>query len=522
MNNLPIDASTPPPLSELIPAGLRESRRRLPLLVVLFTLIAIAGLVTAWTWPKHYHASTTILISEDNIIRQLMDGRAVPTSVYDRAAIAREVMFSRRVMDEVLAAGGWLDDNPDRAERERIAAQIEGRTSVSTPQGRSSDREPNDNLITITYWDVEAERALVVTEQLAALFMAESADAKLRESREAYQFIAEQVEGYHARLREAEVQLKAFRDAREYSLPGTGPEVSARIAEMHRDIEQWRVAHMDMLSREAKLSAQLSGLDTETALDNYQGQLRARIAAAQQSLDEKLLDLTPRHPDVVRLRGQIDDLRAELDSAGERVRAGAPVPEFNPLQGELSSALASVRQEIAGQVARIRAAEAMLESEIDRARRVAVSDLELAELSRNHSVNQTIYEDLVGRLENARLSMRLDELGRGLTFNIQEPASVPAQPSGLRFAHLAAGSLVAATAAPLALLMLFVRIDPRVRSPRAIERMTQLPVIATIPTYHTRRERRRFNLKIRAAGFLVLAVLIAYGVAGWLRVVGGA
>ena len=179
------------PLIELLPAAAREADRRLTLLLVLFVVIAMTALAAGYFWPKTYVASTTILVNEDNIIQELMEGRAVPTSVHDRRLIAREVMFSRRVMDEVLRAGGLVDDATTRAEREQIAREVEERTAVGAPR---------ENLLLIEYRDNDPQRAFAITASFSELLISESRAAKLQESLEAYEFIAAQVVEYHEKL----------------------------------------------------------------------------------------------------------------------------------------------------------------------------------------------------------------------------------------------------------------------------------------------------------------------------------
>lgn len=509
MNQLP-GSPQPLPLIELLPASLREMQRRLLILVMLFVVIALISLGIAYSWPKQYHASTTILVSEDNIIRQLMEGRAVATSVYDRAAIAREVVFSRRVMDQTLEAGGWSVSDLDKAERDRLAENIEGRTTIGSPR---------ENLIQIEYWDTEPGRAQKVTASFAEKFMAESAEAKREESREAYEFIAGQVDEYHNRLVEAESRLKQFLETSEDAQPGSGMEVHARVAELRRDLENWQMEQQALRSRMRTLQGQLGELGSDTQLDSYQNQLRAQIARLQSELDSQMLDLTPRHPDVVRTRHRIEALREEMAAAADRIRRGEDSSRtlHSPLHQELGSTQASVSREIAGYDARIRSGEALLANEIERGRRVADSDMELAELSRDHEVNQEIYADLLNRLENARLSMHMDETGNGLTFSIHEPAVEPARPSGLRFLHIAAGGLTAAFAMPLGLILLLVRLDPRVRSPQSLERAADLPLLVAMPRYWTDTDRRKWWIRVRLSILAVVLTLLAFGGAGWLR-----
>src|SRR3546814_6719110 len=94
----------------------------------------------------------------------------------------------------------------------------------------------------------------------------------------------------------------------------------------------------------------------------------------------------------------------------------------------------------------------MRAQEIERSGRIAASESSLAELTRDYEVNRDLYQDLLKRRENARVSMNLDAERRGLSFRIQEPATVPLRPSGLRLLHVAGAGLVFAVVAPLALL----------------------------------------------------------------------
>ena len=92
-----------------MPVLSKEFKRRAVLLAGLFAGIALLGLVIGMMLPKKYTSSTIILVEDRNIIAPLMEGRAVPTGVTDRAVLTREVAFSRRVMQEILKAGGLVE-----------------------------------------------------------------------------------------------------------------------------------------------------------------------------------------------------------------------------------------------------------------------------------------------------------------------------------------------------------------------------------------------------------------------------
>ncbi len=63
-----------------------------------------------------------------------MEGRAVATGVADRAGIAREVIFSRKVMTGILESRRVARRNPSPVEQDRIAEEIAIRTKISSPR----------------------------------------------------------------------------------------------------------------------------------------------------------------------------------------------------------------------------------------------------------------------------------------------------------------------------------------------------------------------------------------------------
>jgi polysaccharide chain length determinant protein (PEP-CTERM system associated) len=506
------------PLNEMAPIMIAEGRRHAIVLVALFAIIALTSLVVGVLWPKNYVSSTTIIAQKSDIIQPLLEGRAVPTGVSDRVAIAKQVMFSRKTLGEILETSGLNSTHPDPIMQDRMIEQIRDRTSITSPR---------ENLIQITYRDSEPERTYKITERFAEIFIKESLAAKERESREAYEFINSQVEDYHRKLTDAEDNLKDYRGANADAHPGSEADTNSRIAALRAGVEQARLNVMELHSTETALSSQLSGESEVTAVQTRAGIYRAQLAELQSTLDKLLLTYTDQYPDVVRTRHQMDDLHRQLDEEENRKqearKAGTPsaldaTAQFNPLYTELRSKLADVRRQIAANESRMNATESLLNTELDRSRRIAASESALAELTRDYEVNRDIYQDLLKRRENARVSMNLDQEGRGLTFRIQDPAAEPLRPTGLSLTHFAYAGIVLALALPLGLLFGVARFDPRVRSARELERYIGAPVLASVPVYATPRERRGARARAALAMILFLSVFAAYALIYWLRV----
>lgn len=493
-----------PPV-ELASMLLREARRRQLALVGTFAAIALLALLAGlFLVPRKYTSSTTILAQESDIIQPLLEGRAVSTQVIDRAGMARNVVFGRRVMDEILKAGGWAEDAPSAVQQDRMIEQIRERTRITAPR---------PDLVQIQYHDNDPQRTWAVTRRMAELLIEESLANKERESREAYEFIDKQVRDYHAKLLDAENNLQAYRSANADAQPGSATDVNTRIGALRTQVEQARMHLMEQRSREGALASQLSGESAVTAVQTRENLYRTQLIELQNELDGLLLRYTEKHPDVVRVRHQMADVRAAMQRAQTQPRESGDLSadaRVNPLYLELRSQLAETRREIAATQSRMSMSEGLLGEELGRSRRIAESESTLAELTRDYEVNRDIYQDLLRRRENARVSMELDQERRGLTMRIQDPAELPVRPTGLSLTHIALGGLAAAVAVPLGLLFLLVRFDPRVRSPMQLERNAGLPVLTVVPTYRTARDRRSEIVRVAMSASILFAVFLAF------------
>jgi polysaccharide chain length determinant protein (PEP-CTERM system associated) len=507
----------PTSLQVLLPVLVREAGRHRLALGGIFAVIAIAALVAGLLWPKKYIASTTILVQEKSIITPLMEGAATPTGNADRAGIARAVILGNKVIDDIFATGGWMATHPSPVEKERIIEGIKARTTVQFS---------HDNLLTITYFDSDPRRAYEVTRQFGQLFISESLASKQRESRDAFEFIDNQVEAYRQKLTSAEDKLKTYREANADARPGSDAATLSRINDLRAQVENARMDLMEKRSQEASLVAQLSGESEVTAVQTTEGVYHAQLAELQAQLDKLLLSYTPEYPDVVRVRHQMEDLQRQLAQAQLRKQgaqaSGTPTAldshaQFNPLYQQLKSRLSALRGDLAATAARLSATEAMFQTELDRSRHIAESANVTSELTRDYDVNRDVYQDLLKRRENARVSMNLDARQRGLTFVVQNPAAMPLVPSGLRFMHFGLAGMALALALPLGLLFGVARYDPRVRSAEQLEQQTGLVTLATVPYYPTLRDRRRQTFQNGLLALMVLAVFAAYLIVFWLK-----
>lgn len=471
--------------------------------VVIYACATVAGL----NWPKGFTVATTVLVDEKSIIQPLMQGAAVTTEAVDRARLAREIIYGHKIMAKLLADRDAADApalSPEVMERE--VNRLIGDTTI-TNVGR--------NLIRIEYRNQNPELAYARAKRLAELYIEESTAAKAAESQAAFEFIDKQAQEYHEKLTSAEEALKDFRSANLDSQPGTEGDVSTRLGALHTRIEEATRELQEAEIRKTSLERQLSGEAEAASAITREAQYRTRLAELQTQLEALRLSYHETYPDIVRLRHQIEDLNEAITNERQRreqAKAAGTVTIdegiiHNPMYQQLRREVSQVQVQIDTLKSRIAQARRALHGEQDRGKRVQGSAARFAELTRDYQVNREIYQDLLRRRENARVSMNLDKENQGLTFKIQEPARLPISPSGFRFWHFILAGLVLGLGLPLGLIYGKLQLDPRIRMSTLITARTGLPVLATVPHLWRPAETRSALRELRVLSAALVGVL---------------
>jgi len=80
----------------------REIVARRGSLTVVFAIVALAVLVAGLFYKPKFESSVTIFADNQSVITPLLEGAAAQTRVEDSATIAREILFSRDIVDDVI------------------------------------------------------------------------------------------------------------------------------------------------------------------------------------------------------------------------------------------------------------------------------------------------------------------------------------------------------------------------------------------------------------------------------------
>lgn len=496
---------------EIAQAYVRELSTHRKWFALCFIVIAVVTIGLATAWPKSYTSFSTIYADNSNILQPLMEGNAVATGIGDQARMAEEILFNRTYVDEVLTASGWDVSSLSPSQKDEIILDIQSKTEV-TNVGRAPA-----NLIRIAHRDEDPVRAFTIAQKYTTLFIEESVVDKKTESRGAFNFIQSQVNSYQTKLQDSESRLSQFKNEHNY---GTLGDANSRISSYRAEIERLELDLTQLDTEKASVESQLTGEEQVVRDLTEMNEFRKRINALQIQLDNLRSRFHDNYPDVVAVQEQISDLMSLYENGNAGVLISADdlqADGMTPLHQELRSRLAQIETTKQSKISQLNGIRALFAVETDRITLINESDAQLSELTRDYNVTRDFYNDLKKTLENARVSMNLDEEQQGVTFKVQEAAVIPTQPDGYSLSQLLLGSLLLSLAVPLGVLVVYMELDPRISSEADFQANWPAFLIAIPPMKSVHRKR------ISDALFLTMIIvvsLVLYGSAMMINITG--
>lgn len=459
----------------------REICQRKFKVAFLVTIISFAIMFVGMLRPPSYSSSITIFADNQNIIKPLLGTKASVTGLkQNRTNQVRDIIYSPRILSEVIESVYGEGAFPAGLAKDIKVSQIRGSLAV---EGRSG------NYIKVSYKDDSADRTFEILNKVVSVFIEDSADTKRQESRSAYNFIDQQTASYKALLLQAEEKLKSFQST---NFDGTEAEVNSRIASLRASIEEMKIQVEESNTRVWSLQKQLSK-ENKLVGNSYEASVfHTQLRELKKEKASLQINYEDSYPAIVDITYQINDLEKTISDIKKQGRVKKPVnSEYNPLYEELRSLLSAARIEHRTLLNRLKAFNELLDDSYERRKRIANNKAELSELTRDYSVFQAQYEEMLTKKEKARISMVLDIQGQGVNYKLQEAATYPNTPIGARFIHFFAAGPMVALIIMIAIFIVKIMLDSKIRFSSEIKDFEGVTLLAGIPHALCNTEKRR-------------------------------
>jgi len=247
------------------------------------------------------------------------------------------------------------------------------------------------------------------------------------------------------------------------------------------------------------------------------------LRSQQKAVKQEIVDLTAKysgeHPDVKRLERKLDGIDAmiaeaaqlaEPEYASETTKSAPGAATSNhPLLIQAKAKLESVDSGIE----RLKKARADIEKQIaeldTRITRTPQVERGLDSLERDYENSKRKYQELKSKQLQAELSMNLEAEQKGERFTLLEPPLRPDKPVKPNRPKLFMLGLILSVIAGLSVAGLAEAMDGGIRGSRALESVTKMAPLVTIPYIVTRRDEVKRKRSIRIS--IAVAVLLGIG-----------
>jgi polysaccharide chain length determinant protein (PEP-CTERM system associated) len=469
--------------------------------------VCIAGWVALSRVPDQYEANVRLHVDTDALLVPLLRGLAVDTGTASQAELMQKTLLTRTNLAKLLKMSYPVVAEGPEAERERLSQRLALAIQITSS---------GQNLFTVTYRDSNPKTAYDVVKAAATIFVDNQADAARIDMSNAKRFLKEQIATYEAQLSDAEKRRADFRAQYFDILPGEG-NAPSRLQMARDNLSKLEGDYADAELRLNAMKEQLKNipqfLSVEGGVNIMSGGVVTTLSPAQQQLFDaernlKVLQLrlTDRHPDVIAAKRLVQLLQSEAPGTGPEP-TGHSIS--NPVYEQVRLQIVDKETDLASLEAKIVVARASAERFDKLARDAPGVDAEYAQLDRDYTVIQRNYNELVARLEQARIADAASE-STDNKIQIVDPPQLPQVPVAPKRPLLISAVLLAGIGAGIAVIVLFGQIDRSFNGLLSLRRRLDVPVLGVI-SYVSSGTHREVWLRSAWFAFAATVLFCVYG-----------
>jgi protein tyrosine kinase modulator len=445
------------------------------------------GLLIAIMLPKHYTSQTLVLVDQPTVPTEYVRP-VVSEELNHRLASMQEQILSRTRLQPIIEKYGLYAQDRGRTHIEDLVERL--RNSVTVKPLESMAGTQNRSLPGF-YVNVTFDNALTAQQictEITSMFMEQNTKERERQASQTTSFLGGHLDEAKSKLDEQDAKLAQFKRLHLGSLPEEEQPNLSQLTVMNSQLEasiqavsraqQEKALNESLLSQqEATWKMSQTGQNPETA--------EQQLIALQDQLTGLLARYTPEHPDVIKAKHQIEELKKHMaegsktggQGSGSTHALAIEPPQMQQLRAKLRqdevniSSLAKRQNQIQDQIHQLQA----------RIQASPVVEQQFKEMTRSHQAALDFYNDLLKKHEQSAMATDLEHQQQSEQFRVLDPPSLPEKPSFPKKSYFAGGGLGGGFVLGLGLLYLIALIDKSMHTERDVELFLKLPVLAMVP-----------------------------------------
>lgn len=543
----------------------------------LFVLPAVATFLLAslivFALPSIYVSSATVLVEGQEVPQELIQS-TVTGYVEERLQSTSQMAFSRKNLNAIIERYGLYAEYQDTLTGEEILEMMRDSIKVENIQAdvvSSTGRASTATVaFTISFEGKSPKKVLQATNALVSLFLEENLRQREEKALTTYDFLNKQLDQLREEVQAVEGRIATFKEEHYRSLPELTQLNLQTLERTQKDIDARQEMIKTLMDRKVYLEGQLATVDKTMYSYNAEGRRILSPEEELKSLRSQYLSLkvtrSEKHPDMIKLKGQIEllehelssrnrtrDLDAELaswkreleglekrytDKHPDVVNARKKIAELereriedakNPsvLTSDVdldqeNPAYINLKTQIQATVLDIRNEKNVLaelrrkyDEYVDYIEESPQVEQEYLRLQRDYQNSSAKYQETQQKVLAARQSRELEKENVAEKLSLVEPPVLPETPAKPKRALLLAVAFILSIGLGVGVVSIAEFMDNSLHDGMALAALTAAPVLGVIPYVQTSEEaaakrRRKMVAVLGSIGVVVAAVLAVH------------
>lgn len=474
------------------------------------------AVLSLFTWgsfllPKTYEASTTISFERDSVLEPLIKGVGVESSGEDRLRNLKNEITSRNIIEKTAKKLGMDTNTKNPGQYDVLIEDI--RKKIDVKNIDVTGRSDRPTLFNISYSGRDPKAVTKMVDTITNVYIDEQMQSRRTDTTGAYEFIQSQVLEYKNKLEESDKAIREFRERNPNLVPQSETTLMGRLEGLQSSKIETDIKMKELMRKKENLQKQLSGeKELTVAIVTREGSPQARLSYLNNQLMLLTVKYTENYPEVIKVRAEIEELKKQIAQAKDShyIEGGSETSALNPIYQQLKEELAKTEAEIES----LRGRSAELSKQHQETQRIfgrmPKEQEEWTKLQRDRNVYQQIYDQLLQKLENARVSKEIELTHKGETFRILDPAKFPLSPVKPDRVKMILLGIFLGIASGIGSVFGLEYFDHSFKDEDFIEASLKLPVLATIPKIITEAEEisaKKLDRKIFTAAGAYLFII---------------
>lgn len=546
-------------------------RRRNSILVTSAVILAVSVLA-ALLWPPTYRSTATILIEEQEVPPDLVRSTITSYAAQRIQQINARVMTRANLM-QIIEKYDLYKSKRRRETTEEITERMRGDIKLDTLSAdvidpRSGRPTPATIAFTLAFEGEAPEVTQKVANELTTLYLNENLRNRTEKASETFSFLSAEAAKLSQYIAELETQLASFKEKNVDRLPELTQLNMQLIERTERELLDIENQLRSLDDRKFYLEGQLAQINPMTQMMGEGGERIldpvTRLKMQRSEYASATSKYSPDHPDVARLRREIEGLekqtgsvdssteqakelaklRTELAGAKEKYSAEHPdvirltkavasmeeilkqrpaTPENaiakekpeNPAYITLQAQAESVKSQMQAIVGQRDSLKKKLTEYEKRVQQTPEVERRYLTLKRDYENSVRRYQEIKAKQMEAEVGQELEKERKGERFSLIDPPQLPEQPvKPHRPAIIILGFLLS-MGGGLGFAAVAESMDSSVRGVRSATELFNAPPLSVIPYLRNREdmardEKARKIIIAAIAGSFVLVILLAH------------